>query len=260
MSALHVARMVLVAATIWIVAFPAAGDVRVMSNGTTQDGKNVATILIYREINQGDAAAFGSAVDTLSKITVNKMNGVPLIITELDSKGGDVLEAEAIGRKIRASFIVTRVMPNKICASACVIVLVAGVQRIVGDGAHIGLHRPMFGSSYFAGLSAQDASTKYDHLINGINSYFGEMRASPDLLHTMMTVPSSSIKYLSDREIDALGVRGTDPAWDEYSEAGFVQKYGATRWTFIKQCIHQRPTLNDFPTCERRAYEQYPNN
>ncbi|HRF90318.1 MAG TPA: hypothetical protein PLF65_05925, partial [Desulfobacter postgatei] len=53
----------------------------------------------------------------------------------LNSEGGDVATAMAIGRRVRQAQIVTGVHERSICASACILILAGGVSRYARDEA-----------------------------------------------------------------------------------------------------------------------------
>ena len=72
----------------------------------------------------------------------------------LDSEGGDVVSALTIGRLIRARNFETDVTNNALCASACIFILAAGVDRSAYG--RIGIHRPHYDDTYFAGLGPAD--------------------------------------------------------------------------------------------------------
>ena len=141
------------------------------------------------------------------------LNPVPMIFVKLDSQGGNIMEALAIGREIRRRFMVTGVpYANMECDSACVFVLMAGVNRI--GGGKIGLHRPAFDPAFFADLSPTAARSRYNTLVEQLRQYYvDEMGGSPEAFRIIMTTPSTSIRYLSQDEMLALGIVGEDPAW-----------------------------------------------
>ena len=143
----------------------------------------------------------------------------------------------------------------KECDSACVFVLIAGVDRVGYDG-KVGLHRPAFDPAFFAGLSPTAARARYNSLAENLRQYYvDEMGGSPEAFRMMMTTPSTSIRFLSTRELLELGVMGEDPAWAEYNEAQFIERYGRQRWAVIRACLKDG---HEFNPCEAKAYALYP--
>ncbi|WP_291690731.1 hypothetical protein [Bradyrhizobium sp.] len=59
----------------------------------------------------------------------------------LDSPGGSVADALAMGRLIRDRKFATEVEPGKFCASSCPLVFAGGIERRAGDRATIGVHQ-----------------------------------------------------------------------------------------------------------------------
>src|SRR6202022_3676473 len=59
----------------------------------------------------------------------------------LNSPGGSVNDALAMGRLIRERRFATEVEPGKFCVSSCPLVFVGGVDRRAGDRATIGVHQ-----------------------------------------------------------------------------------------------------------------------
>jgi hypothetical protein len=232
-----------------------AGRCSHTSQGTTTSSE----LLIHGEIRKGDATTFATLADELAKDTRCAMAGtalnpVPFIFVKLDSQGGNIIEALAIGREIRRRFMVTGVVPNMECDSACVFVLMAGVNRI--GGGKIGLHRPAFDPAFFADLSPTAARNRYNTLVEQLRQYYvDEMGGSTEAFRIIMTTPSTSIRYLSQGEMLAFGIVGEDPAWAEYNEAQFIQRYGRERWAVIAACLKNS---RDFARCEAEAYRLYP--
>jgi len=234
-----------------------AGRCSRTSQGTTTS----SALLIHGEIRKGDASAFTTLADELARDTRcpmvgSPLNPVPMIFVKLDSQGGNIMEALAIGREIRRRFMVTGVpYANMECDSACVFVLMAGVNRI--GGGKIGLHRPAFDPAFFADLSPTAARSRYNTLVEQLRQYYvDEMGGSPEAFRIIMTTPSTSIRYLSQDEMLALGIVGEDPAWAEYNEAQFIQRYGRERWAAIAACLKNS---RDFARCEAEGYRLHPN-
>lgn len=71
----------------------------------------------------------------------------------LDSPGGSVVDALAIGSLIHEKGLATKVAAGSLCASSCPIVFASGAQRIASPEAAIGVHQ-----IYAAAISADPAS------------------------------------------------------------------------------------------------------
>jgi hypothetical protein len=240
---MRLAVLIIGALAALLTAWDASADVSI-----AQDGPGPSEILIRSEVRAGDFAAFQSAADHLARTTRAKLHDVPFIQVALDSPGGDVLEAMRIGRVVHERFMLTKVLRE--CSSACVLILAAGATRIVGDHAHLGLHRPAFDSINFANLSSDQARKKYNAMIESVRRYFDEIGADREVLHLMLQTPSSDVHSLTDAEIDRLSLRGSDPAWAEHGDALGSQMYGAERWQIKKRCIERAKNWDDVHACD----------
>jgi ATP-dependent protease ClpP protease subunit len=120
----------------------------------------------------------------------------------LDSPGGDIVESMKIGRFVRET--ATGTLVTKSCASACVFILIAGVTQTALDGAAVGLHRPIYDSKEFAGLSLPDAEKKYKLLQAATRRYLEEMEMPTAAIEKMFSISSDDIYYLSRQEISRL--------------------------------------------------------
>src|SRR5437879_3563961 len=112
------------------------------TSGTGVWTDDLPHILISGEITRADADRIKSLMPLLKNAEGKALTPVVL----LDSTGGDVLEAIRIGAFLREEQAWTVVEKDASCASACVLILAAGVHRDVYGGARLGLHRPSFPS------------------------------------------------------------------------------------------------------------------
>jgi hypothetical protein len=103
-----------------------------------ESGKPAHFIIIKGLINKGDADAFRP--EAFSDIRLHKQ-----VFVGLESDGGTVMDALNIGTAIRKMGWDTIVLSNKICASACALIWLAGHTRWVGPKAAIGFHAIYYG-------------------------------------------------------------------------------------------------------------------
>ena len=165
----------------------------------------------------------------------------------IDSPGGSIEPALAIGRLIRARALdvaVGRVEADRRtddaqCASACVLVLAAGVGRSVGPDAAVGIHRFVDWSTYsrtwdvyrvfrrgIAGrtivvgrallsrrlLSRRDVMTELpSSAYTAVRSYLGDMGVSPSLVTMMLATPANRLHWMTPAELEATRI-ATDRA------------------------------------------------
>lgn len=165
-------------------------------------------------------------MDRLSELLVTaalssnvQVAGVLAPLVMLDSDGGDVAAAITMGRRLRSvnAFVVVGV--NAECSSACVLIFAARAKRLVSTGARLGLHRPYFEESYFAGLSSTQAREKYAELERVVKDYLKELSMPEALFEKMRSIPSRRLVYLKDDDIKELGLDGADAAIEELERA-----------------------------------------
>jgi hypothetical protein len=99
------------------ITFELAGGGRLMATGT---------------ITPGSAQAFTAEVDR---------HGEYIKTVVLNSPGGSVADALAIGQLIRTRKFATEVEAGKVCASSCPLVFAGGTARRAGERAVIGVHQ-----------------------------------------------------------------------------------------------------------------------
>ena len=159
---------------------------------------------------------------------------IPLVV--FDSPGGNLIAAMQIGEILRRSMAMTMVASDSTCASACVFAYLGGVSRTASENARIGLHRPYFEQSYFAGLTYDQARARYDELVAKADSYLRKMGARPGLIQEMLSTPSQDITYLTSEQTDYWSIRGDDPGFEEWKRARETQAFGED-WVHYIDCI-----------------------
>jgi hypothetical protein len=157
----------------------------------------------------------------------NNVKGATLV---LDSQGGSVVAALALGRAIRRFDMTTmvgetvgshsdagaRLSPNAACESMCAFVLLGGVRRYVPPEAHVLVHMIWLANKRH---SAQEASYTAQELgmvqqdIGSIARYTVEMGGSIELLVVALQVPPwEPLHALASDEL--LRMRLTTPDWE----------------------------------------------
>lgn len=106
----------------------------------------------------------------------------------LNSSGGSVADALAIGRTIRASGMDTHVGPGAVCLSACPYLLAAGARRSTAPGASVGVHQHYFGKNTV--LPAFMAVSDMQRAQASVMDYLDEMGVDLRLMtHSLRTQP-----------------------------------------------------------------------
>src|ERR1700682_3664356 len=149
-------------------------------------GKLMATGTITPGSSQSFAAEVGKRGDYVKTVVLN-------------SPGGSVTDALAMGRLIRERKFATEVETGKYCASSCPLVFAGGVERRAGDGVKTG------GSGGAAPLSAptappRDEMSVAQNISARCQRYLGEMGVSLQVwVHAMETPHDRLFVFKPDR-------------------------------------------------------------
>jgi len=154
-------------------------------------------------------------------------NGEPALLVFLSSSGGDLDSATEMGRFLRHLNAHTWVDGE--CSSACVFVLMAGVDRAIPIGSQVGFHRPYYSPHYFSSLTPEAARNKYEILVGNLRKYVEEMGFSDAILSTMLGISSHSVLYVSRTQIQQWNLHGTDPAYEEWTRATRLNRMSSDR-------------------------------
>ena len=171
-------------------------------------------------IEPGSAKAFADAIANL------KGRRLPILI---HSPGGSVADAGAMGELIRAKGLVvavartlitncpetspkcpdgpgTAITGGAICASACVLVLAGGVERLAGPSARIGVHQITTVVSEIEGLAHLKSTRKiYEQqgVDAAVQAYLAAMGVGEPVMTLMRKTSAASIRWLSPAELKA---------------------------------------------------------
>lgn len=201
------------------LVFTSAADAEVtLSSERVPGAGSMAVIRIDGPIRAGEDVMFRTVADQAARATQGRLNGAPFIFVDLSSSGGDVAASLRIGLLIRDRAMITRVDGE--CDSACAFILMAGVSRSIRDRDIVGLHRPTFPASEFADLPTQEATAKYNAMVEQVRAYWFAMGGTPEAWRIIMLTASTDLYPVRGyREALDLGLAGDDPAWRELSIA-----------------------------------------
>jgi hypothetical protein len=160
----------------------------------------------------------------------------------LDSNGGSVNDAIALGRRWRkiglrttvgsniethtASGESTSVAPQAWCESMCVFLLLSGKVRYVPEKAHVRVHQIWMGDraedAKASTYTAQDVMT-VERDIGQLAKYTFEMGGSGDLLSLSLNVPPwEDLHELSPQELHMTNLTTTDTVADVLPESSVI--------------------------------------
>jgi hypothetical protein len=149
----------------------------------------------------------------------------------LDSVGGDLETALAIGRIIRADKATIVIAGKAECLSSCVFVLAGGISRTVFG--KVGIHRPFVPLDLMT--TAELQKEQYDRLGAIVKSYFKDMNISGELYEHMLRVPPDEIVYLSDSELQRYGLNGNDPYEEAANTARGAKRLGISVEEYLRR-------------------------
>lgn len=189
-------------------------------------GSEQGTIFINGEITSSTAQQFEYA-----KSLIPPGN---MVTVYLNSPGGDLYAAMAIGRTLRKveGGGVAAVMDDAKCYSACVFILAAGEQRIRRGS--IGIHRPY---SMAPSSDPRQSELWFAKISADSKAYLKEMRVREDLFDDMVNIsPSEILIFKSTSEMDRYGLIKMDPVTEELISAVWMKNYGISdRSTLMKR-------------------------
>lgn len=144
-------------------------------------------ITIKGSIVRGDGAVFFRVASDSHKA-----------IVLLNSEGGVVVDALAIGREIRRRNFATSVAPKNLCASACALIWLAGARRYVEDGSAIGFH-----ASYIE----KDGVMLESGVANAlVGAYVSRLGLSDRVVAYVTTAPPKGMLWLTRDDAARLGL------------------------------------------------------
>lgn len=174
----------------------------------------------------------------------------------IDSLGGDVRAAMEIGRIVRRREMGVNVIPETSCASACVLVFAAGVDRDIYESpgkavtfamlypaktrpslpsGAIGIHRVYIGETPQQPVTLAEVKQRTDQTVAALRSYLQEMNVSVRVADDMMAVPPQNIRWLTASEQEDYGLIAIDPVWQETQDLNEARKLGISPVEYMKR-------------------------
>jgi hypothetical protein len=154
-------------------------------------GRLMATGTITPGISEAFAAEVGKRGDYIKTVVLN-------------SPGGSVSDALAMGRLIRERKFATEVEAGKYCASSCPLVFAGGVERRAGDKAAIGVHQVAAISSVSA--APRDGMDVAQRISARCQRYLGDMGISLQVWVHAMETPHDKLFVFKPDELRSLNI------------------------------------------------------
>ena len=154
-------------------------------------GRLLATGTITPGISESFAAEVAKRGDYIKTVVLN-------------SPGGSVNDALAMGRLIRDKKIATEVEAGKYCASSCPLVFAGGIERRAGDKAVIGVHQVAAVGS--ANAMPRDEMDVAQRISARCQRYLGEMGINLQAWVHAMETPHDKLFVFKPDELKALNI------------------------------------------------------
>jgi hypothetical protein len=162
------------------ISFELRGGGRLMASGT---------------ITAGSAQAFTAEIEK---------RGEYIKTVVLNSPGGSVADALAIGRLVRARKFATEVEPGKYCVSSCPLVFAGGVERRAGNRAVIGVHQVAAPKSGAATAPLRDEMSLAQKVSARCERYLLEMGVNLQAWVHAMETPHDKLFIFRPEELKSL--------------------------------------------------------
>jgi hypothetical protein len=167
--------------------------------GARYQNGQASQINISGDIKAGDSEKFLAFI-AQNPVDVWSAAGV----IRIESRGGDVVEAVKIAEIVEK--IKGFVFVSNICASSCFYIYVAAPVRSPIEAGRIGIHRPYYNQSYFAGLKATEAKQKYEILNDQVVAYLKKRRVPQRIIDKSFSYASDNIYWLSAEDFQEVAL------------------------------------------------------
>ena len=160
-------------------------------------GKLMATGTITPGISAAFAAEVAKRADYIKTVVLN-------------SPGGSVSDALAMGRLIREKKFATEVEANKYCASSCPLMFMGGVERRAGDKAAIGVHQ-VFAMASADNTAPRDDMSEAQRISAKCQRYLGDMGINLQVWVHAMETPKDRLFIFKPDELKSLNLVTPEP-------------------------------------------------
>ncbi|NZA27580.1 hypothetical protein H0E84_14465 [Luteimonas sp. SJ-92] len=148
--------------------------------------------------------------------------GIGKRVLDIDSAGGQVEDAMAVGDFIAESRWTIWVREGSVCHSACVFVLGAGDTRLITG--RVGIHRIIRMSS--TATTRAELNTELRAVYDRVQAYLERNGVAVAIADLMMAVPNRNLRLLTVDELQLYGLDGVNPAQDDLDRLRLMRKCG----------------------------------
>jgi hypothetical protein len=163
------------------MTFELVGGGRLMATGTITPG-----------ISEAFAAEVARRADYIKTVVLN-------------SPGGSVADALAMGRLIREKKFATEVEAGKYCASSCPLMFFGGVERRAREKAAIGVHQ-VFALASAENVAVRDDMSDAQRISAKCQRYLGDMGVNLQVWVHAMETPKDKLFVFKPDELKSLNI------------------------------------------------------
>lgn len=213
---------------LFIATSLSAAEISEIKSEKIGSAKGGYKIILKGKIERKDPEELSKILNKASKKSRSNPNNPMERMIVLDSEGGSVESAIAMGKIIRRAKMISVVPERSKCFSSCVYLLSAGVIKWpLGD---IGIHRPYFESMPSIGY---DQALKL--VLDSSRNYFKEMNIPEQLADDMFSIQPSDIRVLNSFELSKYRLNQDDMAFSEGRSIENARQYGVTRQEYERR-------------------------
>jgi hypothetical protein len=166
----------------------------------------MAKPMTFELVSGGRLMASGTITPGISEVFAAEVSkrGDYIKTVVLNSPGGSVGDALAMGRLIRERKFATEVEAGRTCASSCPLVFAGGVERRAGDKAAVGVHQVAAMAS--AGGQPRDEMDLAQRISARCQRYLGDMGVDLRAWVHAMETPHDKLFIFTPDELKSLNL------------------------------------------------------
>lgn len=197
----------------------------------------ITNFQINGSINAETSAQFSGLIDEARRRGREQGKEVLLEKTgvSLNSPGGTISAAVAIGRLMRKERFIADIAKGAECNSACVLIYAGAVVRYGHYNAgKVGIHQPYFQVPK-SPIEADEVRRRYASMLYDLRAYLKEMNVSEQLADEMLKTSPENIRYLTSKDQNRFGLTIFDPVDEEISALTEAQRLGINRREYSRR-------------------------
>ena len=213
------------------------------TNKNQEIQSDVVKLVIHGELRESTLQEFKEAIESIE----NKEQKLLLNAIQLNSNGGSGNVAREIGKIIRGKRLNTYLSEDSKCESACVFILIGGVQRYAFG--KVGVHRTTYMDTP---NDDENVAEDISESVSEVSEYIKSMGVSVMLDDAINTTESWKMRYLTETEKRQWQVFGIDRLEEELYFNKLSRERGISRKDFVEifkynyeKCLNETKELKE---------------